>query len=130
MGPEILAALFPLITDGVKALFGKYIIGDNPKPTNINELLSLREADLKWFQAINEAGGTNPSYPWVEAIIRLQRPFVVLVTLITWALVYNNVVRAQPETVELVGSFARAVCFYLFGDRTLFYAQQSQAKKP
>jgi hypothetical protein len=75
------------------------------------------------FKALNEAGGSNPSYLWVEAIVRLQRPLVVAVSLGAWA--YTHVVgMSSPE----VDNFAAIVGFYLFGDRTMFYAKNGSAK--
>jgi len=73
------------------------------------------------FKAINEAGGTNPSYPWVEAAVRLMRPLVGLIVLGTWA--YLKLNNQQSEGVD---NFASCIGFYLFGDRTLFYSRQTK----
>jgi hypothetical protein len=79
----------------------------------------MRELDLNMFKAMNDAGGANPSYPWVEAIVRLMRPGVALIVLMTWATLKLN-----GQSSESVDNFAAAVGFYLFGDRTLFYAKK------
>ena len=88
---------------------------------NVDEYVKMRQLDLEMFKAMNDAGGTNPSYPWVEAAVRLMRPAVAMIVLGTWAtLKLNNMDSAS------VDNFAAAVGFYLFGDRTLFYARKSK----
>lgn len=115
----ILAALGPLAVDLGKSLIGRFIQTDTYKPVNVDEYVKMRELDLSMFKAMNDAGGINPSYPWVEAAVRLMRPAVGVIVLGTWAhLKLNNI----PS--ESVDNFAGAVGFYLFGDRTLFYARK------
>jgi hypothetical protein len=117
----ILAALGPLAVDLGKSLIGRFIQTDNYKPVNVDEYVKMRQLDLDMFKAMNEAGGTNPSYPWVEAAVRLMRPAVGVIVLGTWAyLELNN------STSESVSNFASAVGFYLFGDRTLFYSRKTK----
>lgn len=111
----LLAALAPLAVDLGKAAIGRFI-GQDFKPANVTEYLSVRKADLDQFQAINAAGGANPSYPWVEAVVRLQRPAVAFIALGVWA--YNQTSGIASPTVD---NFAACIGFYLFGDRTLFY---------
>jgi hypothetical protein len=114
----ILAALGPLAVDLGKSLIGRFIQTDGYKPVNVDEYVRMKELDLKLFTAMNEAGGANPSYPWVEAAVRLMRPAVALVVLGTWA---SLKLSGQPS--DAVDNFAAAVGFYLFGDRTLFYSR-------
>jgi hypothetical protein len=117
----ILAALGPLAVDLGKSLIGRFIQTDGYKPVNVDEYVKMRQLDLDMFKAMNDAGGTNPSYPWVEAAVRLMRPSVGVIVLGTWAyLKLNNI----PS--ESVDNFAGAVGFYLFGDRTLFYARKTK----
>lgn len=116
----ILAALAPLLVDAGKSLIGKFI-GDNLKPANVGEWLTMQNADIDRFKAINNAGGAGESYLWVEAIIRLQRPTVAAVALGTWA--YTRTYGVPSESVD---NFAAVIGFYLFGDRTLFYARNSK----
>jgi hypothetical protein len=113
----VLAALAPLVVDAGKAAIGRFI-GADFKPANVVDWLEMQRMDIEKFTAMNAAGGANPSYPWVEAIIRLQRPLVAAVALGVWS--YTRVAGVPSEAVD---SFAAAVGFYLFGDRTLFYAR-------
>lgn len=117
----ILAAFGPLVVDLGKSLIGRFIQTDTYRPTNIDEYVKMRTLDLDMFRSMNEAGGTNPSYAWVEAIVRLMRPAVAFIVLGTWALLKFN---GQPS--DAVDNFAAAVGFYLFGDRTLFYARKTK----
>lgn len=117
----ILAALGPLAVDLGKSLIGRFIQTDNYKPVNVDEYVKMRQLDLEMFKAMNDAGGTNPSYPWVEAAVRLMRPAVGIIVLGTWAYL-----EMTGKTSESVSNFASAVGFYLFGDRTLFYARKAK----
>ncbi len=117
----ILAALGPLAVDLGKSLIGRFIQTDTYKPVNVDEYVKMRELDLSMFKAMNDAGGTNPSYPWVEAAVRLMRPAVGVIVLGTWA--YLKLNNTPSESVD---NFAGAVGFYLFGDRTLFYARKTK----
>lgn len=119
----ILAALGPLAVDLGKSLISRFIAPDQFKPANIDEYVKMRETDLSMFQAMNNAGGANPSYPWVEAIVRLQRPLVGAIVLGVW-----GYLKLQGSTTESVDNFAAAIGFYLFGDRTLFYSKNADKK--
>lgn len=116
----ILATFAPFVVDLGKSLINRFIAGDTFKPANISEYIDMRKMDLDFFKAMNDAGGTNPSYLWVEAIVRLMRPSVTIIVLGTWAYLELNG-QASPT----VTNFASAVGFYLFGDRTLFYAKKA-----
>lgn len=117
----ILAALGPLAVDLGKSLIGRFIQTDGYKPVNVDEYVKMRQFDLDMFKAMNEAGGANPSYPWVEAAVRLMRPAVAAIVLGTWA-----TLKLQGQSSETVDNFAAAVGFYLFGDRTLFYSRKAK----
>jgi len=114
----ILAALGPLAVDLGKSLIGRFIQTDTYKPVNITEYVQMRNVDLEMFKAMNNAGG-GTTYPWVEAIVRLMRPAVAAIVLGTWAFM-----EVTGDSSATVANFASAVGFYLFGDRTLFYAQK------
>ena len=115
----ILAALGPLAVDLGKSLIGRFIQTDVYKPTNIGEYTQMRQTDLAMFQAMNNAGGSGTTYPWVEAVVRLMRPAVGAIVLGTWSFMMLT-----GQENPAVNNFASAVGFYLFGDRTLFYAQK------
>ena len=115
----LLAALGPLAVDLGKSLIGRFIQTDVYKPTNIAEYTQMRNTDLEMFKAMNAAGSTGSTYPWVEAIVRLMRPGVATVVLGTWSYMMMT-----GQDSAAVNNFASAVGFYLFGDRTLFYAQK------
>lgn len=119
----LLAAFAPLAVDLGKSAIAKFI-GDNFKPSNIGEWVQMQDADMRRFQAVNAAGGANPSYPWVEAIVRLQRPAVASVALITWA--WSHTYGLPSAEID---NFAAVIGFYLFGDRTLFYSRKATATK-
>jgi len=116
----LLAAFAPLAVDLGKSLIAKFVSPDQFKPATIEQYVQVKQLDLEMFKALNEAGGTNTSYPWVEAIVRLQRPLVALIALSVWA--YSHL--AGVPSVE-VDNFAAVIGFYLFGDRTLFYVKKN-----
>jgi hypothetical protein len=99
----ILAALGPLAVDLGKSLIGRFIQTDGYKPVNVDEYA-------------NEAGGSNPSYPWVEAAVRLMRPSIAIAVMGTWS--YLQIIGKSSESID---NFAAAIGFYLFADRTLFH---------
>ena len=115
----ILAALGPLAVDLGKSLIGRFIQSDVYKPTNIGEYTQMRNTDLEMFKAMNNVGAGGSTYPWVEAVVRLMRPSVGAIVLGTWSFM---MITGQDSAA--VNNFASAVGFYLFGDRTLFYAQK------
>lgn len=117
----ILAALGPLAVDLGKSLINRYVAPDVFKPATIDDYTKMRSLDLEMFKAMNDAGGSNQSYPWVEAIVRMQRPFVATIVLATWA---GMTITGQSS--ESVNNFAAAIGFYLFGDRTLFYTRKQK----
>jgi hypothetical protein len=120
---SVLAIFGPLAVDAGKALINKYIAPAEFKPATIDQYVQMRELDLRMFEAMNSAGGSGQSYPWVEAIVRLMRPTVAALVLLTWA--YS---KTYGEASEAIDNFAAAIGFYLFGDRTLFYARKGAVK--
>ena len=120
MDPLSLLAIFgPLVVDAGKAAISKFIAPDEFKAATIEQYEKMRRLDLEMFQAMNTAGGTNPSYPWVEAVVRLMRPGVAAIVLCTWSYLKLN-----GQDTASVDNFCAAIGFYLFGDRTLFYARK------
>ncbi len=121
---SLLAAVAPLLVEGGKAAISRWIAPDQFKPATISDYRAMKKADLESFVAMNAAGGANASYPWVEAIVRLMRPGVAAVVMLSWAYQHAS---GAADTAS-VDNFAAAVGFYLFADRTLFYARKAADK--
>ena len=119
---SMLAIFGPLAVKLGESVIGKFLAPDTFKPTNIEDFIKMKELDIKQFEAINNAGGNNPSYPWVEAIVRLMRPGIAGAVIGTWAICQFTQQNCDPA----VQNFAAAIGFYLFGDRSLFYASKKQ----
>jgi len=117
-----LAAFAPLVVDAGKGLIARFIAPDVFKPANVDEWLRMRASEVELFKVMNDAGGSSSSsYPWVEAIIKLQRPTVAAITLTVWA--WSHLAAFDSPTID---NFAAAIGFYLFGDRTLFHAKRAR----
>jgi len=121
MDPLSLMAIFgPLVVDAGKSLVQKYLAPEEFKPAKIEDYVQMRRLDLEMFQAMNAAGGSGDTYPWVEAIVRLMRPLVAIAVIGTWA-----ALKFSGQETAAVDNFAAAIGFYLFGDRTLFYSRKA-----
>lgn len=118
----LLAGLIPIFTEAGKAAVNRWIVPDAVKPANVSELLQMRSADIELFKALSDAGGTGDSYPWVTAVRQLQRPFVVLVVLLAWCALHLAPA-VGSGALSMVDNFAASIGFYLFADRSLFYAR-------
>ena len=116
----MLAAFGPLAVKLGESLIGKFLAPDTFKPANIDDYVKMKQLDLDQFKAINDAGGTNQSYPWVEAIVRLMRPSIAIAVIGTWGICKLANYTCGPE----VDNFAAAIGFYMFGDRSLFYSSK------
>jgi hypothetical protein len=126
MDPLSMLAVFgPLVVELGKAAIGRWVQGGEYKPVNVSEFLQVRDSDMRLYSAMNSAGGSNASYPWVEAVIRLQRPFVAAVALSVWA---GQELTLPGGATPSVANFAGAVGFYLFADRTLFHLRTPTKK--
>jgi hypothetical protein len=117
----LLALLGPLVVELGKTAIGKWQGKDGFQPATVEDFLKVRAADVQLFTAMNNAGGANASYPWVEAVVRLQRPLVGGVVIGVWAL---QEISAPGGASQGLTNFANAVGFYLFADRTLFHLRQ------
>ena len=115
----LLAGLGPIVTDLGKSLINRYIAPDTFKPATIEQYVKMKQIDLDMFKAMNDAGGGNPSYPWVEAITRLLRPIIGIIVLVTW-----SYMQLKGVATDEVNDFACAVGFYLFAERSLFHARK------
>lgn len=115
----ILSAFVPVAMDLGKSLINRFVAPDVFKPATIEQYVQMKNVDLEFFKVMNQAGGGETSYPWVEAIVRLMRPAIGLLVLITWAVMHLNGTATQE-----VDNFASSVGFYLFGERSLFYIKK------
>lgn len=120
----VLAALGPLAVDLGKAAIGKFFGQADYKPVSIDEWARMRQTEIDQFRAVNQAGAEGESYPWVHAIIKLQRPAVVAMTLTVWA--WSRTYGVPSEAID---NAAGIVGFYLFGDRTLVHAKRAAGGK-
>jgi len=117
------AALLPLIGKLSDSLINRFIAPKDFKPATVEDAVKLADLELKKFEAMNNVGGTQISYPWVAAIVQLQRPAVVGFVLLAagWQVVNAGEVSAFVQNaLGIVGS-------YLFMDRTLFHLGQKPA---
>lgn len=120
----ILAALGPVAVEAVKAAINRWVTPDTFKPATVGEWLQMRAADLDQFRAINAAGAEGESFPWVHAVIKLQRPIVVASTLAVW--VWS---RTAGEPSDAIDNAVSVVSFYLFGERTMLHLKAQKAGK-
>jgi len=116
----ILSAFLPLLVDGGKAAINKWLGSENFKPANIDEYSKIKDKELELFNAVNNAGGSNPSYPWVEAVIRLMRPTIAVIVLIVWS--YSHIY--QFDDTSSIDNAAGIIGMYLFGERSLFHSKK------
>jgi hypothetical protein len=113
----LLAALGPLLGKLGNAAIDRWVRPDQFKPATVDEVEKLARIEIERFKALNEAGTSGPSYPWVNAIIQLQRPAVIagLLAAALWQ------IAAQGEVSEFIANALGVVGSYLFMDRTLFH---------
>jgi hypothetical protein len=118
------------VLDAGKALVNRFIPAQTFRPATIDEWSKMQAVDLERFKAVSAAGGQNPSYAWVEAIVRLQRPGIGLVVLAVWAWSHVTFPPGTPaDAFVAIDNAAGAVWFYLFGERTLSYVRAQTAKQ-
>lgn len=120
-----LAAFAPVLVEAGKAAVSRWLAPETFRPATFDQWLQAQDKQLQLFRAINEAGGGQSSYPWVEAVIRLQRPAVVAGTLAVWA--WSRTAGVPSEAID---NACAIVGFYLFGDRTLFHARKAITPTP
>lgn len=121
----LIGALGPLLGRFANAAIDRWIRPEQFKPASVDDVARLAQIDIDRFKAMNEAGGAQQSYPWVAAVIQLQRPAVVagvLAMALLQVATTGNVSDAVQNALGIVGS-------YLFMDRTLFHLSNSQLKK-
>lgn len=120
--PVTLIALFgPLIKSGGQALINKFSKGDQYKPANLEDAIKLMQAETEQLKARMAVADTQEvSYPWVAAIIKLQRPIVVYGT-ISGFMLLTLFGLGTPEASKVLADLSAMVIFWLFGERTLLH---------
>ena len=108
---SILSALAPAVVDTIKAGVSRWITPEQFKPANIAEVVQLQTLELEKFKAVNDSGGAAQ---WVQNIIKLQRPVIASIALVTWS--YCVLTQTPSQDAQTI---AQCVFFYLFGERTL-----------
>jgi hypothetical protein len=121
----ILAALAPVGVEAVKAAVSRWLAPDVFKPATIEQYSTMQNLQLQWFKAVTDAGGSGITYQWVEAVKQLMRPTVAAIVILTWANQHGFLWSHAALDTGSVDNFASAIGFYLFGDRTLFYAKKT-----
>lgn len=116
---SLLAAFIPLLIDGVKQGINYWTGG--PKPTTVQDLVALRELDIRQLEALTKLDAADGASRWVINIRGLQRPIATIVILFYFGLsMYYPVPNSTSETLSFL---AQCAFFYLFGERTLSYAR-------
>lgn len=113
----IIPALLPAAADGVRAIINRVTGGAGAKPANVAELIQLMQADtdrLKTLAQLDQVVGQV--HPIVADLRALQRPALATLILVAYmaAVFFGD---AQQSTLDMLGSYAQMVTFYLFGDR-------------
>ncbi len=121
----MLAAIAPVFVEAGKAAVQRWIAPDQVKAMTVDDVIKLKEQDLKFFTTLTQADAGGETYPWVEAIRKLQRPIVVIAVLGTWSLLHLT---NTGGDMSMVDNMTSAVGFYLFGDRTMFYTAKKAGK--
>lgn len=113
----IIPALLPAAADGIRAVINRVTGGAGAKPANVSELIQLMQADtdrLKTLAQLDQVAGQI--HPIVADLRALQRPALATLILVSYmAAVFVG--EASPATLDMLGSYAQMVTFYLFGDR-------------
>lgn len=121
----VIPALLPAAADGVRAIFNKLTGGAGAKPANVEEVVTLMQAETARLQAlatIDSAAGNVSA--WVNNIRALQRP--VAVVMIISGYLGSIALASDTAVTENLASYANMVTFYLFGDRSYMYIKKSR----
>lgn len=121
----VIPALLPAAADGVRAIFNKLTGGAGAKPANVEEVVTLMQAETARLEAlakIDSAAGNVSA--WVNNVRALQRP--VAVVLIISGYLGSIAMVSDGAVVENLASYANMVTFYLFGDRSYMYIKKSR----
>ena len=116
MDPLTLLTLFaPVAIDVVKRLVGRFTGG--PAPQTVDELLKVKEADLRQLEAISAMDSAEGADSWVINIRGIIRPAIAILVTVTWSVVVVFDLAVTDEVYRMVTDLASCVIFYLFGER-------------
>lgn len=116
--PLTLIALFgPAIKDGLSSVIKKFTGDAGSKPANVTEFIQLQDAETRTLEARAKIGDTEgETYKWVIAVIKLQRPLIVYLTMIFY-LSMSAFDAGTDDARTSVTNMAAVVIFWLFGER-------------
>ena len=120
----LLAAFLPAMADGARGLFNKFTGGAGAKPANVEEVVTLMDAETKRLESLAKLDNAEGVSQWVSNVRALQRPVISLC--IISAYVGVVAANADAEVIAGVGGYAQMVTFYLFGDRTYMYMKKGK----
>lgn len=123
----LLPALAPAVADGLKSIIGKFTGG--AKPLTIAEQVQLMQAENERLKMLSELEGNGQTYAWVEAVRKLQRPFVVMMVILVWAGYFSGLVELPEASALMLSEISSCVMFYLFGERGYMYMKQAKKGK-
>lgn len=119
-------ALLPAVADGARGLFNRLTGGAGAKPANVEETVTLMQAETERMHALAQLDAVGEVSQWVNNVRALQRPTAALLIVSGYV---GAVAVSAPEGVLLeLGAYAQMVTFYLFGDRTYMYLQNRRGQ--
>ena len=109
----------PLVKDVGQGITKKLLGEKATQPANVGEVVQLMEAETKQLEARSKIGDSEgETYKWVIALIKLQRPMIVYLTLFSFLLM-SLFDLGSPESKQNVATLAAMLFGWLFGERTL-----------
>lgn len=122
----ILPALLPAAADGLRGVFARITGGKGALPANVGEVIQLMSAETERLRALAQLDTpTGEIHKWVASFRALQRPALSTLIIVGYfGAVYAT--DATQSTLDLMGSYAQMVTFYLFGDRAYNYMKKGR----
>lgn len=122
----ILPALLPAAADGVRGILARISGGKGALPANVGEVIQLMTAETERLRTLAQLDTpTGTVYTWVSSFRAMQRPALsTLIILGYFAAVFTS--QASQETLDMMGSYAQMITFYLFGDRAYNYMKKGR----
>ena len=118
MDPLTLLALFgPVIKDGASSLIKKWTGEAAGKPANATEMIQIMQAETEQLKVRAQIGDTEgETYKWVIAIIKLQRPAVIALSISAFLLMAIFSLGSEDARGQ-VSAMVQVIVFWLFGER-------------